>query len=330
MISIIIPVFNKEEYIEKCIDSIMSQSYANVEIILVDDGSTDHSLEICNKCKDIDDRISVYSKINGGVSSARNFGLDIARGSYIMFIDPDDYIHRDLIELLKNCIDEEMADISYCFAWDVDEKKKSIDTKSKESGKKYVIDTAHFDWGGWTSHTTVWGALFRKSVVEGIRFDETISISEDTLFFGNCIKKADKVVCLDRALYYYFLNDSSITGQKYSSVKMDELRGWEMLCELFDRNSFSYRNAKVGYAQTAKNIIRRNCNYEGFKDQDYFLCKKIWYKNFGYEFFGYLHKREWISALKCLFSYFFWDIWLQREKKKVCRKHEKNWHIDVS
>ena len=317
MISIIVPIYNKEVYLEKCIDSILTQSYTNIEIILVDDGSTDHSLEICNMYKDIDNRISVYSRNNGGVSAARNLGLDVAKGSCVMFVDPDDYIHEKLVESLKNCIEEENADISYCFAWDVHEKTRSIDTKSKKSGNKIVIDTAHFDWGGWTSHTTVWGALFRRRVVKKVRFDEVLSIAEDTYFFANCIKETDKSVCLDKALYYYCLNDDSITGKKYNSKKMDELRGWEMLCELFDRNSFSYRSARAGYAQTAKNMIRKNCNNQSFMDKDYFHCKKVWYKNFSYELLRYLYKHEWILALKCLFSYVFWDVWLKREKLKV-------------
>lgn len=148
MISIIIPVYNKEVYLKKCVDSIRTQSYTNIEIILVDDGSTDHSLEICNMYKDIDNRIFAFSKNNGGVSSARNFGLDFAHGDYIMFVDPDDYIHEKLAESLKKCVEEENADISYCFAWDVHEKTRSIDTKSNESGNRLIIDPANFDWGG--------------------------------------------------------------------------------------------------------------------------------------------------------------------------------------
>lgn len=98
---------------------------------------------------------------------------------------------------------------------------------------------------------------------------------------------------------------------------MDELRGWEMLCKLFEGNGFSYISAKAGYAQTAKNIIRKNCNNQSFMDIDYMRCKKVWYKNFRYELLRYLCKHEYILAAKCLFSYAFWNSWLQREKLKV-------------
>ena len=98
---------------------------------------------------------------------------------------------------------------------------------------------------------------------------------------------------------------------------MDELRAWKMLCELFDSNDFSSKSAKAGYAQRAQNIIRRNCNSRDFMREYYSICKKVWYKNFKFLLYEYLHTHEWILALKCLFSCVFWDAWLKREKLKV-------------
>lgn len=317
MVSVIVPIYNKEKYLKRCIESILQQHFSDLEIILVDDGSTDNSYDICEKYVHSDNRVQAFLKKNGGVSSARNFGIDISHGDYITFVDPDDYIHPELISSLMECLLEKCADISYCFPIDFNENSTAMITMSHESGNKTVIEPRRFDWMGWSSHTVVWGALFKREVVKTIRFDETLAIGEDTYFFSKCIKKAERLVCLDKALYYYSSNDDSVTGEKNSPRKMDELRAWEMLCEQFDGNSFSYRTAKAGYAQIAKNIIRKNCNDYDFMRKNYCICKKVWYKNFACLFGVYLHEHEWILALKSLFAYVFWNAWLQRQKSKV-------------
>ncbi len=104
--------------------------------------------------------------------------------------------------------------------------------------------------------------------------------------------------------------------EKYSPKKTDELRAWNMLCELLDSNSFSYKSAKVGYAIRAKDIIRKNCNNNDFMRENYSLCKKEWYKNFNYTLYYYLRTHKWVWALKALFAYFFWDVWLEKQKRK--------------
>lgn len=162
----------------------------------------------------------------------------------------------------------------------------------------------------------MWASLFKRDVVEKIRFDETLAIGEDTYFWANCVKRASSVVCLDRALYYYSKNDDSVTGEKYSPKKMDHLRAWNMLCELLDSNSFSYKSAKAGYAQTAETMIRMNCNNDDFMGESYSVCKKIWYENFKWLLYYYLRTHKWVWALKALFSYFFWDVWLWKQKRK--------------
>ena len=114
LISVVIPVYNTEKYLKECIDSVINQSYNNLEIILVDDGSTDNSLEICNKYADMDKRIKVIHKNNGGLSDARNVGIENANGKYITFVDSDDFIENDMYELLYNDVCENNAEIAGC------------------------------------------------------------------------------------------------------------------------------------------------------------------------------------------------------------------------
>ena len=113
-ISIVVPVYNMENYLERCIKSILNQTYTNLEVLLINDGSTDSSLELCYQLASIDDRIVVFDKVNGGLSDARNFGVEKASGEYIGFIDSDDDIEPRMIEVLYEMIKEHNADVSEC------------------------------------------------------------------------------------------------------------------------------------------------------------------------------------------------------------------------
>ncbi|MBR1540013.1 MAG: glycosyltransferase [Clostridia bacterium] len=121
LISIIVPVYKVEKYLDKCINSIVSQTYKNLEVILVDDGSPDSCGKMCDEWTQKDTRIKVIHKENGGLSDARNFGLDCAKGKYIQFVDSDDYIEKDMIEFLYKNLKENNADISICSNYMVDE-----------------------------------------------------------------------------------------------------------------------------------------------------------------------------------------------------------------
>ena len=132
-VSIIVPIYNKEKYLEKCLDSILGQTYRDLEIILVDDGSTDNSLAICQRYAEKDPRIKIYHKPNGGVSSARNLGLEKSTGTLISFADPDDSLHAECIERLKRVLDETGAEIAYCYGLDLLGTTGRTQTKSDET-----------------------------------------------------------------------------------------------------------------------------------------------------------------------------------------------------
>lgn len=141
LVSVVIPIYNVEKYLRKCIETVIDQTYTNIEIILVNDGSTDNSLQICNQFKEKDKRIKVINKKNGGLSDARNVGIKNAQGKYICFIDSDDFISEKYIEELHNLIVENKAQIAVCGFENVNEFGKSISKKEiisqVISGKKY-------------------------------------------------------------------------------------------------------------------------------------------------------------------------------------------------
>lgn len=214
LVSVIIPIYNVEKYLSECLDSIISQTYKNLEIILVDDGSLDNSCEICDKYAAYDLRIKVIHKKNGGVSTARNAGIEISTGEWIYFIDPDDIAEKELID---HALKAALADgTDMCF---FDFKKKYGDTLIKVNslkGNKNVfndmqnIETliTYFSGGGY-----IWNFIIRSKSIKGkIKFDETINYAEDELFKFQLYSKIQSFSYISEELYYYRILSTSTVG----------------------------------------------------------------------------------------------------------------------
>ncbi len=223
LISIIIPIYNVLEYLERCINSVISQTYTELEVILVDDGSTDGSGQICNKYEKKDKRIKVIHKKNGGLSDARNAGLDIMNGSYVFFVDSDDYLKENCIEVLKKALDESNADIAvggyymrfengYCETVGADNKILLFDTYDA------VRDLLNMDH----IKQNAWGKLFNKNLFEIIRFPDG-KLYEDLAVIFNIILAADKTVYVGSALYNYEIRVNSIMQSPFSAKQFVEV-----------------------------------------------------------------------------------------------------------
>lgn len=207
MISIIVPIYNAEQYLHRCIDSILAQSYTDFELLLIDDGSTDGSGAICDEYAAQDTRVRVFHKENGGVSSARNLGLDNAQGEYITFCDADDYVGEDWLAAYNEAIasNVDMAIQGY-YAIDGDntvEKKlqpcsgNSIETKRQLVADLFAQEVYYY----------LWVKLFRKGLLEAhqIRFDEQSVLGEDTQFISKYLEYVVSFKCIDSLGYYYIL-----------------------------------------------------------------------------------------------------------------------------
>lgn len=209
-ISFIIPIYNVEKYIEKCVDSIIKQTYKNIEIILIDDGSTDNSAVIIDKIAKTDSRIRVFHKTNGGVSSARNYGLKVSEGNYILFIDGDDYIEPEYAEYFYNLINTGDYDIAYnskCF--DLVNKIKNDSSNSMEYSSSEMTYDIYV--GGIGVGVAVWNKMYRKEFLDkhNICFDENIWYGEGMLFNIICLSKTKKVIVGDKLVYHQIFNPNS-------------------------------------------------------------------------------------------------------------------------
>ncbi len=209
LISVIIPVYGVENYIRQCLDSVLKQSYKNLEIIVINDGTRDRSAEIAKEYAQKDNRIKVYDYENGGVSAARNRGLELARGDYISFVDGDDWLHPDFYKKLSDALETNHADIAKCSIIETDAVTEKIIGFQKLKVKEADFDL-YFGTGGmlWS---VVWNALYKREIVRAIRFPAGIQSCEDEYASVMYIFKAKTVVELKDALYYYRYNASGLS-----------------------------------------------------------------------------------------------------------------------
>lgn len=216
LVSVIVPVYNMEKFLGRCLDSILGQSFANTEIILVDDGSKDGSLNICRTYEDGYPNIRVIAKENGGVSTARNAGMETASGDWIMFVDPDDYLEPACIEELIKGIGSRVDIVAgTCYAREGDkciqchffgEDRQFVTPEEKKDLFLQLMDMGHGQAGPvMTAIGVPWGKLYRKSMLDhyGLRFDASLRRVQDNLFNMYAFYCARKIVYLDRPLYDY-------------------------------------------------------------------------------------------------------------------------------
>lgn len=209
-ISIVVPVYNVEQYLEQCLFQIMNQTYTNLEIILVDDGATDNSGSICDDFAKKDERIKVIHKENGGLSDARNVGMKHATGEYIGFIDSDDYPEITMYEKLYKLIEKYNVDISICGKYRDTNLKKEIYKEELLSRRNVFEEMARV--GKIESHA--WNKLYRRNLFDGIEYPVGKTY-EDIYTTYKIIEKVDEVAYTSEQLYFYRDNPESISNQKF-------------------------------------------------------------------------------------------------------------------
>lgn len=224
-ISIIVPVYNVEKYLEKCVDSILAQTFRDFEVVLVDDGATDSSGKLCDQLCEKDARIRVIHKENGGLSSARNAGIENARGNYLAFIDSDDYIDPGMMEELYRNIVNEDADLSVCGMFDCyyGKEPKIHEPFYQVMDPKEAIDIAFT--GDFSAISSV-NKLYKSSVMKDIRFPVG-KIYEDAFICVDVFLACKKIVLTSKQYYYYYHRENSITTMSFSKKKFDTIAAYQ-------------------------------------------------------------------------------------------------------
>lgn len=231
LISVIIPVYNVERHLEKCLNSIVNQTYKNLEIILINDGSTDNSGVICEKYAENDSRVIYISRENKGVSASRNEGIELSNGDYFSFIDSDDYLELDAYEYLINIIKEKNVDIvnyEHYVTFQNSEEAHQLSDKNyglfdKYGAQKQLVYNVAF----------AWNKLFSKKTISGLKFDETILRGEDSLFSRQTFDKADFVWFDNRPLYHYVQSEDSAVRGSFRPSQLTAIKLYDAYKEFY-------------------------------------------------------------------------------------------------
>lgn len=267
LITIVVPIYNIEKYVEKCIESIIGQTYKNIEIILVDDGSKDNSGKICDEFATKDHRIKVIHKENGGLSDARNKGLEVARGKYIVFVDGDDYIEQDMIEDLYSNLKENNLKIAVCGAYRVIGNKKNFFKKtynkkifSKEEALIKIIDERN-DFRVWA-----WNKMYDISLFKNIRYPLR-KIYEDVGTTYKLIDLVDEVIYTGKQSYNYCDRADSITGiEIFNEKELNRIEMCEEMCDYiekkYDKLKYYYEFFKITQYIAVINIMIKSNLYD--------------------------------------------------------------------
>lgn len=232
LISIIVPIYNVEKYLQRCIESLLVQTYKNIEIILVNDGSTDSCADICNRYN-IYDNIKVINKQNGGLSSARNKGIELSRGEFILFIDSDDWCEPNMVEMMTKKIIEDQSDISICgYKIEYSKSKFTIDKAlnfKNESLNHLIPDIiCQLDYQG--MFNVVWNKMYKKQIIlENNLFFELDGIpGEDLLFNCEYFRYIRKISIVKECLYYYMREDEDTLVTKTRSNLLPQIQRFNL------------------------------------------------------------------------------------------------------
>lgn len=226
LVSVIVPVYNVEKYVEKCLDSIQKQTFKALEIIVVDDGSTDRSLEIVKEIAKHDERIIVYHKENGGLSSARNYGIDQSTAQLISFVDSDDYLDSEMIELLYDGITNNDADISMCTIYDV---YPGVAPKQNDITEQYVVgaeEAIKIVLEAKITSVYAVAKLYKKELFKSVRYPEG-KLAEDAFVIVDLLDQCGKVYISNAKKYYYIHRENSITTSDFKEKHCDVIKAYK-------------------------------------------------------------------------------------------------------
>jgi len=276
LLSIIVPVYNVERYLPKCLDSILAQTFTEFEVIAVDDGSPDDCGQILDEYAKKDEKIIVVHKENGGVSSARNAGLDVAQGEYIGFVDPDDYIENDMYEFLYNEAIAGDYDIVQCNYAQVDKDGNVVHRldhiKNREFADTNELLCAFFEND---IRSCAWNKIFRREVIKDVRFMSELRVAEDKLFVHNCLRCAKKVKITDKYCYYYVVSNSSVIHSAINEKLFDNLKVLDILYDTYKNNEYVKKSFLDHSAALNLDLTFKVLASQSFEDKVPELIKRV-------------------------------------------------------
>lgn len=274
LVSIIVPIYNSERYIERTIVSILNQSYKNIELLLINDGSTDDTINILNSYAKKDSRIVLINKENEGVSATRNIGLNKCKGELITFVDADDYIEKTMIEELVILLETYNADISCCGIL-LERPDLSIPIHGTEVLMNLSNNEALLELiSGKNMEPSACAKLFKRGIIRNIKFEENIKYNEDYLFDLYAFKEAKSVIFLDKPLYHYNLHANSSTTAALNIKRVSDcIKVSEIAMSVFEKNKYENIHLLLEQKQLLGYLGQYNV-FIGSKKEDEIIFQK--------------------------------------------------------
>ena len=265
-VSVIVPVYNAEKYLHRCVDSILAQTFLDFELLLIDDGSLDWSGSICDEYAQKDSRVKVFHKENGGVASARQLGMNVAQGEYIIHADPDDYVEPLMLEELYKCAKKNHADMVICDFY-VNKFQHEIQKKQTPTNLDHITVLRELFQ---QLHGSCWNKLLRRSCYKqsGVSFPIGVSYCEDLSFWVCLLKHPIRIAYLPKAFYHYVQHETSIV-HSYMNKKDDD--GWKLMT-LLGKELKDYPDIrKMAQSRTALTVVKDAYIYGKFNSFTYFM-----------------------------------------------------------
>lgn len=234
LISVVVPVYNGQDYLDNCIRSIEGQTYGNLEVIIINDGSTDKTAAVCDRLKDEYNNIRILTLEDVGVSAARNSGIDAAGGEYITFVDADDRLCAETLRILYDCMNDTESDVAGCgfFEWSNEEGWKRGADAGSTSGQTVTYDAGvYLKDAVLCGNSRCWSKLYRRDIFDHVRFPENLTIGEDMLFLVRMLPFVGKIAETDYTGYGYFKNPSGAMNREFTPQYMDQITCWELAGE---------------------------------------------------------------------------------------------------
>ena len=314
LVSIIVPIYNSANYLPKCLDSLINQTYTNIQIVLVNDGSTDNSDSVCKQYVSSDCRITYIDKENGGVSDARNYGLDNSKGEIIAFVDPDDWIELHTIEQTVKVMQVDNSDIVTFGVNYVNEDGELIRKVTAKQNECLGTEESMKEFLNYNKiKQQVWDKIYKKSIIKEIRFEKGRAI-EDVFWVHKIIGEAKKVSVIASAYYYYLQRSDSVMGKGYSKKWLDILDALRQRCDYIqDRFPGLYNEALRLYIRTCMyhTQLSLKANMELNFINDNILSRLSFYKT------GNIFDNEPIRSKMWLYSFVHFPLLTCRFRNKL-------------
>lgn len=347
LVSIIVPVYNSNRYIEECVSSVLAQTYTHWELLLIDDGSQDSTKDVCMRLREQDSRIYLFCQEHKGVSSARNTGIEKAKGKYLFFLDSDDMIHPALIEVLYELMEERRADVGtevlnrisndrfpVCHDWkpDMENMQKSIYLKNSDALHAFIWRAPE------VSLSSIGGKMILHNALKTVKFDERLSNGEDTLFIYQMLTAGADVVFLPHGLYYYRRHEDSVSRRYSVESIQSRYRVWQYI------RNYEMENSRIANALRCERIILGRIvvwYIEGRRRRDKSIKKYVkgltdfersltvfpkidWYTRLWVCSVVYCYPLYWMQHIFFQRLSAWWDAEKQKRMKKECKYERMN------